>query len=1089
MRSVLIANRGEIAVRIARACADLSLESVAVHAEDDGASLHVASADCAYALAAEGPAAYLNAEALIAIAVGHGCDAVHPGYGFLSEDADFSRRCEAAGLIFVGPDPETLAMFGDKARARAFAEAHGVPLISGIAAPASESDVEAFLNRLGVGAGVMIKAVSGGGGRGMRVVRDTDEVGEAYRRCASEAQTAFGNDALYAEQIFEHARHIEVQIIGDGQSVTHLGDRDCSLQRRHQKLLEIAPAPGLRPSVRDAIIGAAVKLGEACSYRGIGTVEFLLDAGSAAAAPHFAFLEVNPRVQVEHTVTEAITGVDLVQAQLRIAAGASLDELDIQSRPSGCAIQLRINMETTGTDGSFMPSAGLITAYDPPSGPGVRVDGYGYAGYRTSPRFDALLAKLVVHAGDYPAAIRRARRALDEFRIAGVDTNIDFFRRLLVNSSLAQGPVTTDFLGEHAARLARAELPRSRFPIIPDSEGSSAEQLFDGPEGTIPIRSSMTGLVTELRVAAGDRVSPGGAVAVVEAMKMEHVLTAPQGGFVRLVTSAAGDVIAAGAPLLYIEPNEIEEFNGEKAEAVDLDEIRPDLARHYARHQLTLDDARPAAVEKRRARGLRTARENVADLADEGSFLEYGALVIAAQRRRRTMEDLIANTPADGLITGIGTVNADRFPVDQARCMILAYDATVLAGTQGWMNHKKIDRMLALCDELRTPLVLLGEGGGGRPGDTDIESHGLEVPTFHHMARLSGRVPLVAIVAGKCFAGNAALVGCCDVIIATENANLGMGGPAMIEGGGLGVFPAEAVGPTAVHRRNGVADIVAADEADAVALAKKYLSYFQGREAVWECSDQRQLRRLIPENRVRGYDVREIVRTMADEDSVLELRREFGVGILTALIRVEGRPMGLVANNPLHLGGAIDGEAAGKAARFVELCDAFALPIVNLIDTPGFMVGPAIEETAQVRRVSQMLVVAASTTVPMFNIVLRKAYGLGALGIGGGSFHAPVFTVAWPTGEVGGMNLEGAVRLAYRKELDAIVDPVEQKRWFDERLAEAYELGTAQNAASFFQLDAIVDPSETRSWIVRGLESAPQCVPAAGRRRPFISVW
>ncbi|MBC7586124.1 MAG: carbamoyl-phosphate synthase large subunit, partial [Tardiphaga sp.] len=452
--------------------------------------------------------------------------------------------------------------------------------------------------------------------------------------------------------------------------------------------------------------------------------------------------------------------------------------------------------------------------------------------------------------------------------------------------------------------------------------------------------------------------------------------------------------------------------------------------------------------------------------------------------------DLIRNTPADGLVAGLGTVNADQVELDRARCMVVPYDYTVLAGTQGQRNHKKQDRMFKLAEEQRTPVVLFAEGGGGRPGDTErLGVTGLDVPTFGAFARLSGLVPLVGVVSGRCFAGNAALLGCCDVIIATRDTTLGMGGPAMIEGGGLGVYKPEEVGPTEVMAPNGVIDVLVEDEVEAVAAAKKYLSYFQGPIKTWSTPDQRLLRRAIPENRLRVYDIRTVIETLADHDSVLELRPLFGIGIVTAFMRIDGQPYGLLANNPKHLGGAIDADAGDKAARFVALCDAYDIPIVSLCDTPGFMVGPEAEKTALVRHVSRMFVTAASITVPYFTVVLRKGYGLGAQAMAGGGFHAQNFTISWPTGEFGGMGFEGAVRLGFRKEMEAIADPVERDAFFRMMVAKFYEGGKAINIASVLEIDQVIDPLETRHWISSGLRSAPQPPPRAGRKRACVDGW
>jgi acetyl-CoA carboxylase carboxyltransferase component len=494
---------------------------------------------------------------------------------------------------------------------------------------------------------------------------------------------------------------------------------------------------------------------------------------------------------------------------------------------------------------------------------------------------------------------------------------------------------------------------------------------------------------------------------------------------------------------------------------VDLERAREDLDEVRRRHLLTLDDGRPAAIAKRHKQDRRSARENIADLADPGSFVEYGALTLAAQRSRRSEDDLIANTPADGLVAGVATIGG-------AEAAVLSYDYTVLAGTQGMRNHAKTDRVFDLAARKKLPVVLFAEGGGGRPGDTDVASvAGLDVPTFRALGALSGRVPLVSIVSGRCFAGNAALAGTCDVIIATPDANIGMGGPAMIEGGGLGEYRPEDIGPIDVQRRNGVVGLVARDEAHAVSLAKQYLSYFHDTFDDWEAPDPRRARHVVPENRLRAYDVHHAIESIADVGSVLELRADYGVGVVTALVRVEGAAFGLVANSSHHLGGAIDAEAADKIADFLMLCESFGLPIISLCDTPGFMVGPAAEVDGAVRRMSRLFIVGARLTVPFGMIILRKGYGLGAMGMAGGSFHTPEFTVAWPTGEIGGMGLEGAVRLGFSKELAAVIDPIERQNLFDKLVEAAYQHGKALTSATTFELDDVIDPADSRAWITR----------------------
>lgn len=622
----------------------------------------------------------------------------------------------------------------------------------------------------------------------------------------------------------------------------------------------------------------------------------------------------------------------------------------------------------------------------------------------------------------------------------------------------------------------------------------------------------------------GSSVAAGRAVAMIESMKMEHPVEAPRAGTVMAVHVEVGATVHPGDPLVTLGLALVpagSDGGSEGASAAGPGEedgaddagLRADLAAVAERHAIGLDAHRPEAVAKRHARGQRTARENVEDLCDPGSFVEYGPLVIAAQRRRRPVEELIERTPADGLVGGIGTI-------DGRRVVVLSYDYLVLAGTQGMQNHRKKDRLFELAERLRLPVVFFTEGGGGRPGDTDANGvSGLDTLAFHLFARLSGLVPLVGIAAGRCFAGNAAILGMCDVIIATADATIGMGGPAMIEGGGLGVVTPEEVGPMSVQVPNGVVDVAVADEAEAVAVAKRYLSYFAdadpragasggptgadlvapdlvppvaeagARSRSWDRPDPLALRDLIPENRRQPYEVRRVVEGLADSASVLELRAGFGAGIVTALIRVEGRPLGVVANNPMHLGGAIDADGADKASRFLQLCDAFDLPVLFLCDTPGIMVGPEAEATALVRHVNRLFLAGANLTVPYGTIILRKAYGLGAQAMAGGSFKAPVFCVAWPTGELGGMGLEGAVKLGYRRELEAIEDPTEREALFDQLVARAYEHGKALSTATYFEIDDVIDPADSARWITTMLESAPPPPPRTGKKRPHLDAW
>ena len=1159
MRRLLIANRGEIAVRIARAAMDLGIEAIAVYSEDDANGLHLRIADEAVALDGRGVPAYLDIEGVVGRAVEANCDAVHPGYGFLAENADFATACADAGITFVGPRPEVLELFGDKGRARAASTGADVPVLRGTDRPTTVEEAQEFFAALGQGKAMIVKALAGGGGRGTRIVASADEIEQAYERCRSEAERAFGNGGLYVEELIPRARHIEVQLLGDEEGgLIDLGERECSAQRRHQKVVETAPAHNLCPNLRAAIIDAALRLGRAAQYNSLGTFEFLAFAGrgsdtgngsgaTAEAGGGFAFIEANARLQVEHTVTEAVTGVDLVQAQLRIAAGETLTGLGLGApesvRPRGFAIQARVNLETLDADGAVRPSGGVLTAYEPPSGPGVRIDGCGYAGYEANPAFDSLLAKVIAHSpsSDFTSVVKRASRALDEFRIGGPSTNIPWLQSVLNHPDFAAGNLYTRWLDDHSQELAAAAgngrrqrfVPASALPTgpTPGPGGTPSDDARDsgfagarvdtvdplalfahdqatkaaeaakpdtgadtagpqaGHEGAVGVVAPIQGTIVSIDVAEGDEVLRGQQVAVIEAMKMEHVLRAGCSGTVRQITMAAGDTIREGYPLVLVEEAEGGEA-ADAAEEIDPDYIRPDLEENYRRHAYTLDENRPEAVARRRRFGFQTPRENIEQLVDPGSFKEYWPLLVARQHQKYSDEKLRQYTPADGVVAGTASINGDLFDDEHSRAIVLSYDYTVLAGTQGGRNHYKQDRLFELANRYRLPLVFFTEGGGGRPGDDYTGPRvAFDTYTFTQFSKLSGLIPLVGVNNGRCFAGNTALLACCDVIIATEASTIAMGGPAMIEGGGLGVYTPEEVGPMSFQVPNGVVDILVEDEEAAVETTKKYLSYFQGATCEWEAHDQRPLRHVIPENRLRLYDMQEIVHTLADVGSVLEIREKFGIGVITAFIRVEGRPMGVIANNPHHLAGAIDSDGADKGARFLQLCDAFDVPVLSLMDCPGIMVGPDHEKTALVRHCARMFNTGANLSVPMFGVVVRKAYGLGVQAMCGASSLVGFFTVGWPTAEFAGMNIEGAVKLGYRKELAAIEDPEERRLEFERRVEASYERAKAVNAAAGGGLDDVIDPADTRSWIVESMKRLPPPPPRTGKKRPYIDTW
>jgi len=596
----------------------------------------------------------------------------------------------------------------------------------------------------------------------------------------------------------------------------------------------------------------------------------------------------------------------------------------------------------------------------------------------------------------------------------------------------------------------------------------------------------MNCVLISVETAAGDAVARDQVIATVEAMKMQYSIKAPADGVVKKIVADVGDTLVQGE--LICEFDSAPDSSIKPATQNELSAAREDRTEFQHRIEETLDAGRADAVKKRHAKGYRTARENLNDLIDAGSFNEYGQLAVAAQRSRIPESELRAQTAADGVITGTASINRELVGERAAQSAVIVNDYTVLAGTQGYFHHHKLDRILELAGDLKLPVVMYTEGGGGRPGDTDaqISMAGLNVASFKTWAGLSGLVPRIAVNNGYCFAGNAALFGCADITIATKTSWIGMAGPAMIEGGGLGKFAPTQIGDIEIQASNGVVDLVAEDEKHATELAQKVLSYFQGTANQFRAPDPSSLRELVPAERRSAYQVRDIINAVVDQDSFTELRQPYGVGIVTAFARIAGRAIGVLANDCHHLGGAVDAIGAAKAARFLQLCDAFGLPIVSFADTPGFMVGPESETQAAVRNMSSLFVTAASVSIPMVAIILRKGYGLGAMAMTGGSTHAPVYTAAWPSGEFGAMGLEGAVRLGFKKELAAVPEGEERDALFNQYLQAMIDQGKAVEAAAYLEIDAVIDPAETRATIVRALNASMQIDWRDAQRRNFV---
>lgn len=1069
-RKILIANRGEIAVRIARAAADLGMSTVGLYSTDDIGAPHWRQTNEAIALSRSGAAAYLDIEAVIAAAISMHCDAIHPGYGFLAENPFFARRCDEAGLSFIGPRAETLALLGDKTKARELAIECGIPVAQGRSEPVSLEEAEQFMHELGPDAEVMLKAVAGGGGRGMRRVASLAELSEAYRAAHSEALATFGNGKLYVEQLIAPARHIEIQVLGDtAGNVTHLHERECSLQRRHQKLVEFAPSPFLSESLRERITQAATVLAARANVHTLCTMEFLVGPDDA-----FFFMEANPRLQVEHTVTEAITGVDLVQTQFWLAAGRRLTELGLDGSPPaphGLAVQLRINMERIDAAGRAVPAAGTIKALDVPGGPGVRVDTGARSGWTPSSNFDSLLAKLIVHTPSKKLddLLSRARRALAEFHVDGPATNTAFLHSLLADADVAAGRFHTCFVEEHGERFAAEMVKYQPERPLTAAGGEPPESISSPPEAWVPdgllvVRAPLGGVVARVSVQPGDIISRGEVVGAVESMKMEYSIVAEEPGRVVSLQAEPGQTVHTGSVVLHLSPRDVEgtedPLTRQQTDAIATEHLNELRERKVA----LLDSARPDAVARQRKRDALTARERIARLCDKGSFVEIGGLVADAGGK-------IA--PADALV--VGTARIDGRPV-----VILSQDFTVIGGSNGPLGRSKMVRMLQLARTNGMPVVQLLDGGGHRIQEgQNSRSYAGSTPTFQEYAYLSGWVPMVSAVLGAGFAANTNFCAMADLVIMVRGlSEMGLAGPTLVKAGtGESISGQELGGASIQVDQNGLADLAVDTEDEAFESIRRFLSFLPSNArapiphatAITEpCGDD--LPGLVPTNTRVAYDMREVVKRIADEDSIFEIKPSYGTNIVTAFARLAGRSIGVIGNQPLYKGGMIDSAASEKAARFIAICDAYGLPLVYLIDVPGMSIGSEAERTVLGRRSAKLLWELGHATVPRASVVVRKGYGLGYVAMCGGRGFKPDTCLAWPSAEICAMSIEGSVDVAFRKQYIDKPDPVAARRdLIDGIRAKVNPILAAEG----FGIDDVVEPSETRSRLIAAFEHAP----------------
>lgn len=1076
---VLVANRGEIAVRIIRAIHELGGQAVAVYPADDANAMHVRLADEAIELPGEGVAAYLDQAAVIGAARSAQCLAIHPGYGFLSENAGFARNCQQAGIVFIGPDPDALDALGDKARARAFSIGQGVPVLPGTDGATQLPQVEEFARRHGA---VMLKAVAGGGGRGVRPVIDPDELPQAFERCSSEARAAFGNEALYVEKLLVAPRHIEVQIVGDGSRVQHLGERDCSVQRRHQKLIEVAPSPGLDPALRARILDAAVRLAAALKYRGLGTFEFLVDGDQ------FYFMEANPRLQVEHTITEEISGVDLVVTQLRLAAGATLAEVGLADAPvlQGFAVQARVNLESLAEDGAPRPSSGVIETFALPSGPGVRVDTYGYAGYRVSPRYDSLIAKVIGRGRDFAAASRRTAAALAEFDIRGVATNLDLMHGILTAEDFLAGQFDTTYIPTHLEQLLEHRRPATAAGEQAGEASGGRQRRQAAPEGSLAVSATMSGVLIKLEVAPGDVVAAGATVAVIESMKMEHLMRAPESMWIEAVTVQPGDVVDEGALLAYGDPVDVAEAapaagDHARAQAEDWSAEVAEIAR---RRELALAMGGPQRVQRQRAEGKLTARERIDALVDPGSFAEIG--VLAGFGSYDDQGRLTSLLPAN-LIGGTARLNQ--------RKVVLAVDDFTRRG--GASDAARRGKQLFLEDyagAMRLPMVRLLDGQSGGGSVKSIRDLGYTYvpanPAWDKVVDNMSLVPVVTAGLGPTVGLGAARLVMSHLAILVEGVGqLFTAGPPVVREATGEDLSKEQLGGAQVHRDNGSVERIVASELEAFAVIRQFLSYLPSSvyelPPVLDRADPPQRREemllaAVPRNQRRPYIIGPILDAIFDQGSVF-IYAEYGAGTVTALARLDGYPVGVIAQDPMK-GATMSVEGAQAVGRLVDLCEMFHLPIVSLTDQAGVDIGRVAEKRATIRAGARAISAVYQARVPQAELIIRRVYGVGGAGIV--NRHRANRSWAWPSGDWGSLPSRGGIEAAFRAEIAASGDPAAT---LDRLAREIGALSSPFRTAENFGIQDMIDPRDSRALLCEWVRDAWRVLPEFLGRPAFGS--
>ena len=1129
-KRVFISNRGEIAIRIAKSATVLGVESVGVYPAIDALSLHTRGMTESHKIgtAEDSVGAYLNAQALVQTAKASGCDCLHPGYGFLSENAAFAELCAAEGITFIGPPPAALSLFGNKVRARALAESLGIPVVPGSAEPiGSVREAENLANELGYP--VMLKAAAGGGGRGLRVVERAEQLAEALARCRSEAQAAFGNGSVFIEKLVARPRHIEVQILADSHgNVVHLHERDCSVQLRHQKIVEVAPAPNLDADLREQMLTDAITLVQAAAYVNAGTVEFLVSPETG----EYFFIECNPRIQVEHTVTEQVTGIDLVEAQFHIAAGATLASLGLGDQhavgaPRGFAVQARVVATSTGR----------LTAYKEPSGVGIRVDACGYLGYAPPAQFDPLLAKLICTSGAYAAAIERTLHALAEFHIGGLQTNVHQLRAILSHPLVQAGDARTSLLTEapeiisvsfsaaEGSPLALLEQQATKMGKTGVAALSSVQSFqssatrmsaLEVAEGQETVECPIESAVAEIRVREGDTVSLGDTLLVVSAMKMETMLTASCAGIVTAMQPLqVGDTVAAGQVVVVVSPSPDRSqlsphIKSEQPWRSMLEEVR--VLQDFAKQRLEPGSDDPGVV-RQRARGKLTCRERILLVLDEGSFREVGSIAG------------FASYDEEGVITGFTPANSvgGWGKIDRRSVIVCADDFTSRGGHADGAIAAKSGYLDRLATEMRAPSLRLldGSSGGGsvaamvpaqkKEGESNAkESSGAIKAGRPRVAGGGGSylpghlgstmyaeqlstIPVVNLLLGSVVGIGAAkaVLGHFSVMV-RDIAQLFVAGPPVVTHAMGYDITKEELGGWHIHCTNGSVDNLAESEQEAMAMTRTFLSYLPS--SVYEAPPVRgpdasdpidrreeELATLIARKRTTTFDIRKAIRLMADKDSFFEIGPLWGTDQVTGFVRFNGHPLGVIASDSQHVnGGALTADGCDKLTRHLDLCDLFHIPILNLIDNPGFAVGVEHEIASTIRKGAEWMIAFAQVQVPIFTVLMRRSFG-----VAGNNYATPrsrpSVRVVWPAADVGGIPPEGGIEAAYKRQLAEAEDPVALRAELDARIESARgPLGPLNK----FQMEEMIDPRDTRRYICEWVENAYKVVSQPARLVP-----